>query len=88
MLGGFMLGNHFGSDPSNHQHCWSGIIPGVVTSSALAYYLSRSVFAGTQVALHGPADSNARSYLQLIYGVGLVGLVLILSLTLFIKAKR
>lgn len=85
---GFMLGNHFGSNPSQHTHRWSGVIPGVVSSSALAYYLSRSLFAGTQVALHSPTDSNARSYLQLIYGAGLIGIVLILSLALFIKTKR
>ncbi len=85
---GFMLGNHFGSDPSNHQHRWSGIIPGIVTSSALAYYLSRSLLAGTQIALHSPTDGNARSYLQVIYGGGQAALALILSLALFVKAKR
>ena len=64
---------------SNHRI--AGLIPGGINGAAIAYFISRTVFPGTQVQINTPGQSDTSGYLPEVLVLGLVGLLVVLFIT-------
>jgi hypothetical protein len=86
---GYWLGNQYGEEPSMYRHRLSGMLPGAAVGAALTYYLSEHLAAGTRLALNSPSDTQARTYVTLVYGLGFGVLLLLLGYTMIAnRGKR
>jgi len=74
----YWVGRRYGTPPKNANHRIAGIIPGAINGAAIAYFVSHTLLAGRQLVVSGPTDTMTSSYLPEIFGLGLLGLVLVL----------
>lgn len=75
---GYRAGSKYGPPPKLHTHRIAGTIPGAVNGASMAYYLSHGVLTGKQLLLYSPSGSLTSTYLPQIFGLGLVGLLIVL----------
>jgi hypothetical protein len=75
---GYFVGKRYGTPPKHANHHIAGIIPGAINGAAIAYYVSNSLLVGKQLVIFGPTASMTSSYLPEIFGLGLLGLVVVL----------
>lgn len=76
---GYRAGSKYGPPPKLHTHRIAGTIPGAVNGASMAYYLSHGVLTGNkQLLLFSPSGSLTSTYLPEIFGVGLIGLLVVL----------
>jgi hypothetical protein len=78
MVLAYLAGQRFGSPPTTNQHRLGGILPGLVTGAAIAYYVSNAILPSTTVDLTSPTDTLTRVDLPIILGIGLLGMVVAL----------
>jgi hypothetical protein len=81
MVLAYLAGQRFGSPPTTNQHRLGGILPGLVTGAAIAYYVSNAILPSTTVDLTSPTDTLTRVDLPIILGIGLLGLVVALLMS-------
>lgn len=76
---GYRTDSKYGPPPKLHTHRIAGTIPGAVNGASMAYYLSHGVLTGNkQLLLFSPSGTLTSSYLPQIFGVGLIGLLVVL----------
>jgi hypothetical protein len=76
----YIVGNRFGAPATTNQHRMGGILPGLVTGAAIAYYASNAVLPSTTLDLTSPTGMLTRVDLPIILGIGLLGMVVVLLL--------
>lgn len=75
----YSVGYRYGTAPRSHNHRIAGIIPGAFNGAAIAYYLSNTLVPnGRQLELFTPTSQQTTAYLPEIFGLGLVGLLVVL----------
>lgn len=76
---GYRAGSKYGPPPKLHTHRIAGTIPGAVNGASMAFYLSHGVLTGNkQLLLFSPSGSLTSTYLPEIFGIGLIGLLVVL----------
>lgn len=75
---GYRAGSKYGPPPKLHTHRIAGTIPGAVNGASMAYYLSHGVLTGKQLLLYSPSGNLTSTYLPQIFGIGLLGLLVVL----------
>ncbi len=75
---GYHAGRRYGTPPKHANHRVAGIIPGAFNGAAISYYVSHDLLTGKQLMIYSPTDTLTSSYLPLIFGLGLVGLLAVL----------
>lgn len=72
---GYRTGYRHGSPAKHYNHRIAGVIPGTINGAAIAYYLSHSIFPGTQISLAAPDAATTTSNLPVVFGIGFVALL-------------
>jgi hypothetical protein len=78
VLLGYGVGHRYGAKPATSQHRLGGVLPGLVNGAAISYYASNSIFPTTTFDLTSPSGALTQTYLPVVLGLGLVGLVAVL----------
>lgn len=81
----YLVGHRYGQPPKTNQHRLGGVLPGLVNGAAIAYYASNTILPSTTINLTSPTDTLTRLYLPIIFGFGLLALVLVLVVSAFAK---
>lgn len=81
----YLVGHRYGQPAKTNQHRLGGMLPGLVNGAAIAYYASNTILPSTTVNLTSPTDTLTRLYLPIIFGFGLLALVLVLVVSSFAK---
>lgn len=75
---GYRSGVRYGPAPKMGSHRVAGVVPGVVNGAAIAYYVSNNILRGAPVVLNTPGSPDLSSYLPVVFGLGIVGLLVVL----------
>ena len=75
---GYGAGKKYGSPPKSQTHNLAGLIPGGINGATIAYYLSNAVLPTQPVLVETPSPDLLSSYLPLVFGLGLLGLLAVL----------
>ena len=76
---GYRVGYRYGSPPAHGGHRLAGIIPGALNGAAIAYYFSNALVPnGNALTLFTPSAATTTAYLPQIFGLALIGLVIVL----------
>ena len=75
---GYRSGTRYGPAPKLSSHRVAGVVPGVVNGAAIAYYVSNNILPGTSVLLNTPGSIDTGSYLPVVFGIGIVALLVVL----------
>jgi hypothetical protein len=78
---GYRVGRIYAPPPALAHHRITGIIPGLVNGGAIAFYVSRSILPGTSLVIGTPSPAAASSYLPLVFGLGILCLLVVLFIT-------
>ena len=74
---GYLVGHRYGAPPKTGQHRLSGVLAGLLNGSVVTFFLSRNILPATTVDLTSPSTTLATSYLITFFGLGLIGLLLV-----------
>lgn len=75
---GYRSGSRYGPSPKLTSHRVAGTVPGVVNGAAIAYYVSNNILPGTSVLLNTPGSVDTSNYLPMVFGIGIVALLVVL----------
>lgn len=75
---GYRSGTRHGPAPKLSSHRIAGIVPGAVNGAAIAYYVSNNILPGTSVLLNTPGSIDTSAYLPVVFGIGIVALLIVL----------
>lgn len=75
---GYRSGTRYGPAPKMGSHRVAGIVPGAINGAAIAYYVSNNVLPGTSVLLNTPGSIDTGTYLPVVFGIGIVALLIVL----------
>lgn len=75
---GYGAGKKYGTPPKSQAHYLAGIIPGGLNGAAIAYYLGNAVLPSQSVLVQTPSPDLTSSYLPLVFGLGLLALLVVL----------
>ncbi|HKS69753.1 MAG TPA: hypothetical protein VJQ45_05005 [Ktedonobacterales bacterium] len=75
---GYRSGTRHGPAPKMSSHRVAGIVPGAINGAAIAYYVSNNILPGTSVLLNTPGSIDTSSYLPVVFGIGIVALLIVL----------
>lgn len=75
---GYRSGTRHGPAPKMSSHRIAGVVPGAINGAAIAYYVSNNLLPSTPVVLNTPGGGDVASYLPVVFGVGLVALLIVL----------
>jgi hypothetical protein len=76
---GYRAGSRYGSPAQHSGHRIAGIIPGALNGAAIAYYFTNALVPnGRQLTLFAPTGETTTAYLPEVFGLGLIGLVIVL----------
>ena len=78
---GYGVGHKYGQPATTNQHHVLGILPGLVSGSSMAYYVSNSILPSMTLDLSSPSGVITRFYLPIILGLGLLVLVVIMLIS-------
>lgn len=73
---GYRVSAKYGQPPKSSNHRIAGIMPGAINGAAIAYYVSSAILPG-QVTVQTPTSATTANFLPLVFGVGLIGLLLV-----------
>lgn len=75
---GYRSGTRYGPAPKMMSHNIAGTVPGVINGAAIAYYVSHNILPSTPVILNTPGGGDTTSLLPIVFGLGLVALLIVL----------
>ena len=75
---GYRSGSRFGPPPKLTSHRIAGILPGAVNGAAIAYYVSHYILPNTTVVVNTPGSGDTAALLPIVFGLGLVALLIVL----------
>lgn len=78
---GYYAGNRHGTAPVSANQRMAGIVPGVITGGAIAFYLSQHIFPRAQGLLHTLDRLSFLAALPVLLGLGLLGLMIALFIS-------
>lgn len=78
---GYGVGHKYGQPATTNQHRVLGIMPGLVSGAAMAYYVSNAILPSATIDLSSPSGAITRFYLPIILGLGLLVLVVIMLIS-------
>lgn len=74
----YEVGKKYGAPPKTHNHRLAGAIPGAINGACIAYFASRFVLPHQPVLVNTPTPDTITSYLPVVFGLGLLGLLVVL----------
>lgn len=74
----YAVGKKYGAPPKTHNHRLAGAIPGAINGACIAYFASRFILPGQPVLVNTPTPAAISSYLPVVLGLGLLGLLAVL----------
>lgn len=74
---GYRVSYKYGQPPKTSNHRLAGMIPGAINGAAIAYYVSNAILPN-QLVVETPNSSLTASFLPLVFGLGLLGLLVVL----------
>lgn len=75
---GYGAGKKYGQPPKSQSHNLAGIVPGGINGAAIAYYVGNTILPSQSVLVQTPSPNLASSYLPLVFGLGLLGILAVL----------
>lgn len=75
---GYRSGSRYGPPPKLASHRIAGIVPGAVNGAAIAYYVSHYILPNATVIVNTPGSSDTSALLPIVFGLGLVALLIVL----------
>lgn len=75
---GYRSGTRHGPAPKLTSHRVAGIVPGAVNGAAIAYYVSNNIMPGGSVLVNTPGSLDTSAYLPVVFGIGIVALLIVL----------
>ncbi|HZC76764.1 MAG TPA: hypothetical protein VE258_03400, partial [Ktedonobacterales bacterium] len=74
---GYRASYKYGQPPRTQGHHLAGMIPGAINGASIAYYVSNAILP-SQVVVETPNSSLTANFLPLVFGLGLLGLLVVL----------
>lgn len=74
----YAVGKKYGAPPKTHNHRLAGAIPGAINGACIAYFASRFILPGQPVLVNTPTPQAVSSYLPIVFGLLLLGLLAVL----------
>ncbi len=74
---GYRASYKYGQPPRTQGHHLAGMIPGAINGASIAYYVSNAILPN-QLVVETPNSSLTANLLPLVFGLGLLGLLVVL----------